>query len=448
VRVSDGAKLYDLNPKETLVPASVTKLLTAAAVLAKFTPAHVFKTQFYYDGQWNGGVVTGNLYVVGDGDPYLVSEKLWQLAVDLRHLGLKEVKGSLIIDDSLFGDPAWDRSRSGGKMQSNHAYDSPVSAFGVNFNTFAVAIAPNKGTQNKPLVNLDPYPLPHVAIDNLAKPSKGANSRGLTVTRIKDSSGRDRLKVNGEIGDHSSLQKVYRSVSQHIKSSGEIVKAFLGQEGIVVRGAPKSGVLPAKATLLYELESLPMSQIVRGLNVFSNNYIADVLVKRLGAAFPPSGQANGRHQGTYENGIRAVSRFLTNDVGIASDFILEDGSGLNVANRLNSQQLTDVLVYMAKRMEFFPEFLGSLPAAAWDGTMKNRFQNRQGSELEGQVRAKTGTLTSPVSVSSLAGYFIHPKQGLVAFSIIHNGRRNHAQPPIAELRQMQDRGLAQLYQVL
>ena len=77
VRLSDGKVLFSKNPDTLLTPASVTKLVTSAAVLAKFGANHLFKTRFYYTGSRTAGVISGDLIIVGDGDPFVVSEKFW-----------------------------------------------------------------------------------------------------------------------------------------------------------------------------------------------------------------------------------------------------------------------------------------------------------------------------------------------------------------------------------
>jgi D-alanyl-D-alanine carboxypeptidase/D-alanyl-D-alanine-endopeptidase (penicillin-binding protein 4) len=100
---------------------------------------------------------------------------------------------------------------------------------------------------------------------------------------------------------------------------------------------------------------------------------------------------------------------------------------------------------MESRMDLFPEFLASLPAAGWDGTLKKRLKRTGDPEaLQGLFRAKTGTLTEPVTVASLAGYFRHPKHGLTAFCVLENGREGTAQPNLKDLRDRQDRLMALL----
>ena len=440
VRLSDGKTLYEKDPDVLLAPASVTKVVTAAAVLSRFTPVHTFKTPLFHTGARKNEKVLGDLIVVGDGDPYLVSEKLWQMAADLKNMGIREFTGDLIVDNTLFGDEGRDESRQAGLKSSTNAYDAPVSALGINFNTFAVAVAPADAAGKPALVSIDPYPLRGVIVDNDVKTSKGRGTKSLAVKRVS-SGGKDgeKLVASGTIATDLPIQKIYRSVGDYAHVSGEYVKAFLKQEGVIVRGVVKEGRRPANATLLYEIESYDLRKIVAGLMNFSNNYVADTLVKRLGAAYPKKGAPESPGSGTFANGMAAITDFLRKDVGIKSDFTLNNGSGLDSDNRLSARQITDVLAFMEHHMEVFPEFLGALPATGWDGTLKKRFGKAETESLKGLVRAKTGTLTEPVSVAGLAGYFRHPKHGLVAFAILENGKPNADQPAITDLRDRQDK---------
>ncbi len=440
-RLSDGKTLYEKDADQLVAPASVTKIITTAAVLARFTPVRTFRTPFLYTGQRKNDKILGDLVVVGDGDPFIVSEKLWQLAADLKNLGIREFTGDLVIDNSLFDNESRDESRKSGTKSSHNAYDAPISAFGVNFNTFAVAIAPGDRPGRPAIVSLDPYPLRGVVLDNNVKTTKAQAGKALEVKRIGDGRKEERLAASGTIGADMPMQKIYRSVGNHLQASGEYLKAFLKSEGVIVRGLVKAGTKPEGATLLVELESYEMRRIVSGLNTFSNNFIADTLVKRLGAAFPKSGDPDAPGSGSFANGMHVISDFLKKDVGIKTDFVLENGSGLATENRLSARQVTEVLAYMERHMELFPEFLASLPATGWDGTLKKRFGKGDAVDLKGLIRAKTGTLTEPISVSGLAGYFRHPKHGICAFTILENGQKGSLQPAIADLRDKQDQVL-------
>lgn len=440
VRVRDGKKLFSYDGGKLLSPASVTKLVTAGAALKLWGADHTFSTKFYYVGRRSGETIYGDLYIKGDGDPYLVSEKLWQMAADLKNMGIRKITGDIVLDQSLFDGVQRDKSRLAGQKSSRNAYDAPVSAFGVNFNTFEVMVVPSEKLGSKALVSLSPYPVRSVTLQNQVKTvAKTANQRP-SVKRQSTDGGGSLLVSSGGIPLESSPQKIYRSVTDPGLSSGEIVRAFLAKEDVVVAGKTRQADLPPSAILLYTLPSYPVSKIVKGLNVFSNNYIADVLVKRMGAAFNKKSRADEPGSGTYEAGVSVLSDFLGQKIG-QKNFVLKNGSGLSTENRLPADLLSALLVSMSSELESFPEFLSSLPTSGVDGTLRSRFSSPLTKHLQGRIRAKTGTLTSPVSVSSLSGYVSHQEHGLLAFSIIQNGLAGKTQPAISELRLSQEKML-------
>ena len=146
--------------------------------------------------------------------------------------------------------------------------------------------------------------------------------------------------------------------------------------------------------------------------------------------------------------MNAINQFLKTQVGIRSKYHLENGSGLTIQNRLSAQQITQILLYMSKHWEVFPDFLASLPTAGETGTLEKRFKSLRTSPLRGQIRAKTGTLSDPYTVSSLAGFIHHKNHGLIAFSIIHNGKPGKKQPRILDLQEKQELDLLGLARYL
>jgi D-alanyl-D-alanine carboxypeptidase/D-alanyl-D-alanine-endopeptidase (penicillin-binding protein 4) len=439
VRLSDGKALFEKDADKSLSPASVTKVITAAAALARFSPVRTFKTRFYSAGPRKNDRVLGDLVIVGDGDPFVISEKLWQVAADLKNLGIREFTGDVVIDNGLFDDQVRDHSRQGFAKGSHNAYDAPVTAFGVNFNTYAIAIAPSDQPGRAAHVSLDPYPLRGVVIENNVKTAKARAAKQIDVKRVGDGKANgERLVASGVIAADAPMSKVYRSVGEPVRAAGEYVKAFLKAEGVIVKGDVRQGPRPADAQPLLELEGYEVRRIVQGLNTFSNNFIADMMVKRLGAAFPKAGSPEVAGSGSYGNGIATVIDFLRKDVGLKGEFTLLNGSGLDTGNRLTARQVTEVLAYMERRMDLFPDFVASFPATGWDGTLKKRFGKGDAQDFKGMIRAKTGTLTEPITVAGLAGYFRHPKHGLVAFCILENGKSGEVQPAVTDLRDRQD----------
>lgn len=435
VRLSDGKVLFSHQATKALIPASIAKLVLSAALLETLSPSFQMETRFFYTGDREKGVVSGDLIIVGDGDPFLVSEELFLIAADWKAKGIREFRGNLVIDNSLFDGQAWDRERIQGRDQTEHAFHAPVTAFGVNFNTVAVNVAPGEKVGSPALVNFDPVPLQELSLENHALTSSYAEI-DVNVRRVT-ANGRTQLIVEGTIPQGFPLQKFYRAVNDPIQVSGGYVRSFLNTVGISVRGTVKEGRLPRTAHHFYTHKSKPLSDLVKSLNLYSSNYMADVLLKRLAV--------HCCGQGSFAAGAKFLEGYLRGK-GVEGDFTLTNGSGLDEGSALSARQLTTLLVKVGRDYRIFPEFLASLPVAGESGTLEHRF-GASGTQTHGLLRAKTGTLSSPVSVSNLSGYLHHAQHGLVAFAVIQNGKKRQ-QPSVLALRESQEKALMSLLKSL
>lgn len=422
-RIADGEVLYSHHPDTLLIPASLTKLVTTAVILDKWGPVHKFTTRTFHTGKRTGDVINGDLVIIGGGDPYLVSEKMWMFASRIKNLGVNTITGQVIIDTSLFA-PEVTRSNH----TSTNAYDAPVTAFGINFNTVSVLVIPATAVGRKATVTLFPFPLKAVQIDNQVTTVAAHKSSAVTTVRTNTNKRfAFKIKVTGQIAISHKPITIYRSISNPLKIAREYVRNFLRQHDVQVLGKRQS--FPKRTlTPLHDIKSYPISYIVKGLNTFSNNYIADVLLKKLGA-----------DHASRKSGVEHLTSWLRDIANIKSKFVLQNGSGLSSENRLSARQLAIVLQHVAQRMDLFPDFIASLPASGLEGTVTSRLRAHKGS-----IRAKTGTLTSPVSVSGLGGYYYSSEHGLISFVMIANGRAGHSQPPIPVLRRQQDNILSWL----
>lgn len=426
VQVDSGNVLHAENIDAPLIPASTMKIITTAAALDRFLPEHQFETKFFYTGRLAKGEVDGDLIVKGGGDPMLVSESLWQIAADLRLLGLRRVNGDLKIDNSLFSTPYRNQVRKSAETVSHHAYDAAVSALGVNFNTITVGIS-----SVGPVVQaeFDPYPLPHINIVNQVKVGRRNDIR---ASRVTASNGQETVYLKGTIKAGAELRKVWVAAGDPVRHAGELIRAFLKGQGIEISGKVVSDSTPANAQLLYTFRGKPLHEIASGLLKYSNNVVADVLVQDLGAVFgKPASIASG---------LDIVTDFLRKKVRTTGAYHLEDGSGLSRKSRVTTKVLVDVLRYIADHRVIFPDFLSAMPRPGGDGSLKYRFDNgRSARELGEMIRAKTGTLVESPAVSGMAGYILDPKRGTVAFAIIQNAKSGRMS--LAQLQQTQERAL-------
>lgn len=449
VSLRDGRVLYGKHAQEAMIPASVTKLVTSLAALHEYGPQYQFSTPVHYSGSRRGSLIQGDLQIRGSGDPYLTSEALWNAAHDLRHLGLRRISGDLVIDQSLFLSEKLDRLE--GETDSQNAYDAPISAFGVNFNTVEIAIAPapadGKGGGKLALVNQFPYGIADLKIGSQVSLKEGSSGASLRVERVSPKGGgREAILATGWLGSGSGLRKVYRSVHDPNWVSGEIFRAFLAHAGIELSGrvrtmAPNDAFGPK----LLEIRGNSLDRVVQGLNYYSNNYMADVLTKNLGVRLAEKQGKALAGSGSFANGVAYLEQFLRQQVGLKGSFVLDNGSGLSQKNRFSAQQISQLLAYAYQNMRLMPEFMASLAVAGETGTLAKRFKDYP--DLRGRVRAKTGTLSVPVSVAGLAGYFESASMGPIAFAILENGVAPGS-PDLLSIRNRQDAMIAKAMQVL
>ena len=203
---------------------------------------------------------------------------------------------------------------------------------------------------------------------------------------------------------------------------GYLLKIELEQKGIEVEGDVVSGTVPPDAHSVAKHLSPPLADILKLMNKSSDNWIAELLFKTIGA------EVVGK-PGTWRKGREAVTNFLNEIMGEPPPHRFVDGSGLSRYNLLNAELLTKLLVYMYHNFELMPEYLASLPIAGIDGTLKNRMQ---GVSAEKILRAKTGTLSG---VSALAGYTVTADGEVFAFGILIS----HYIGPATPARDIQDK---------
>ena len=186
---------------------------------------------------------------------------------------------------------------------------------------------------------------------------------------------------------------------------GHLLKNALVEKGINVAGEVVSGAVPSDAQIVAKHLSLPLADILKLMNKPSDNWVAELLFKTIGA------EVIGK-PGTWKKGRQAVTEYLNEIMDEPPVHRFVDGSGLSRYNLLNAELLTDLLVYMYQNFQLMPEYLASLPIAGVDGTLRNRMK---GMYAEKVLRAKTGTLSG---VSALAGYTVTADDEVLAFGIL------------------------------
>lgn len=404
-----GELLASEAPRLLLKPASVLKILTAAAAFETLGPHFRFSTEVRYEGKRSGHIST--LYIRGGADPSLTTEATWLLARKVYKKGIETID-SLVLDDSGFSVP---RARVG-----QRAYETGSSPLALSFNSVAFDVCPGSVGSAASLMP-DPWEADVVTRGSIKTVSRGAGQ--FAIDEISSLGAQFEYQLSGTFGASRTCETIYRSVRNPLKYFGSVFSKFLTGVGVRLLKAPKIGNTPPSAALLFEQRSKPLSLIVEEMNLYSTNFIAEQIVYALGE----KSRFFDREKGLER--VRDIAR-LTGFTD--EDFVIVDGSGLSHENRLSSAVVAEVLRRASLDLESGIEFQKSLSVSEANGTLKDR---RFGNGVV--VRGKTGTLDG---VSSLAGIVRSQSGREVVFSIIQNGV-----PSKERASQLEDAIVAEIY---
>jgi D-alanyl-D-alanine carboxypeptidase/D-alanyl-D-alanine-endopeptidase (penicillin-binding protein 4) len=406
VDVDTGETVYAYNPDEPRVIASNSKLFTTAAALDALGPGYFFETRFLMRGPVRDGVLTGDLGVVGGADPHISGRdydgdalaifREWAHALQER--GIRKVTGDLYLDHGLFQGPLTHPDWPADQLTS--WYEAPIDALSFSDNCVLVRVSP--GSRGGPAqVELEPN-VPVLRIDNTSRTIDSRKGHSLVVARQGDV-----LVVRGGMWKNAGPIETWVTVPDPVSYFGLAVKAALQSEGVDFQGRLMPVTqLPGELWERVAVHRTDLATVVRVTNKRSQNFYAETLAKLLGA--------RRCGEGSWEDGVRAISEFAVSAGIPAGTFSMADGSGMSRENRFAPRALTQLL----RHMFFHPaglEFAQSLPYGGEDnGSWKRRLA---APPYRGNVFAKTGTLAG---VSALSGYAKAVSGKTYAFSILLN----------------------------
>lgn len=445
VDLPSGRTVAAMAPRARLIAASLTKLYTAAAALQRWGPQHRFVTRLDYRGRRRGRRLRGDLILQGGGDPGLVKEQLWLLAQRVRQTGLRTVSGDLIVDQSLFGRVGCSaRDRCAARDGSEHAYNAPLSAAGVDFGTWCVAVTPAAEAGHPARVALCP-PVPAlVGLHGMVQTVRAQGPGDVTVRRTT-SHRSDRLTVAGRVPVGSPARRYYVAASEPARLTGGLLRVLLAQAGVRVDGRVRVVSDPVPfAKPLVALKGSTLGHEIAMMLQYSNNYMADTLALDLDRAGQTSGalptlRAAGRRLAQFAAAVNQATAIRPRPPRRPPT--LASGSGLTTANRLCASDLVALLDHMYHATALFPAYLGGLsvpqsaPLTLVRGGTPAWMQ---------RVAVKTGSLNEPVSVLNVAGYYRTAGGGWRAFAVLVNGTRDHPHFPWWEAMNAIKRDVAHL----
>ena len=337
--------LYEYKPEALMIPASITKLVTCGCAYARLGQGFNISTIVYTDdGDINDGIINGNLYLKGYGDPDLNSSDISRLAKIIIEKGIKEITGNIVADESFF--------------------DTDYKTLSGNYNG-----------------DTGPSYWPYISA----------------------------LSLNKNSGKYDPST-----------SAATLLSEELSYGGASVYGTVISGTTPNGAKVVAEI-SHNLFDVLSYMCKESDNHSAITMFKLLGAKF--SG-----NPGSIIGGQEVVSTFL-GEIGVSrNSYEILEGSGLTRYNKVSADLYMKLLKYFYDDRILFDYYMNSLSIAGKDGTLKKRMT---GTEAEGNVFAKTGTLNG---VSALSGYVIDKDSEILIFYVVMNGFSGNA----SSMRDVQD----------
>ncbi len=427
-----GNIIFEKNANKNFNVASNLKLLTTATALLVLGDDFTFKTTLEYDGNINNGVLEGNIYIKGGGDPTLGSYKMpsvtnitnfddlliiWANAI--KNAGIKEIKGQIIADTRLYDDNAIPQGWIWGDI--GNYYGAPAYALNIADNSYQINFTPaNKIGEIAQISSIFPK-IPDVIFTNQMKTAAAGtgdngyidgapyqNTRFLHGTIPQMPQG-GTFSIKGSIPDpaylcayklHEILKKQNINISKDATCS-----RLLMQKNIIISSETKK--------ILHTQKSAMLKDIVAWINLYSVNLYAEGVFKAVNLHL---NNQNDNNQNNTENNTEKLLEFWkTKKINLETAKI-EDGSGLSKDNGISPNLMTALLAQMQKEnASILYSFYKSLPIAGVSGTLVNVGKN---TILAGNLRAKTGSLSNAIAFS---GYFKNVQGKIMCFSLVANG---------------------------
>jgi D-alanyl-D-alanine carboxypeptidase/D-alanyl-D-alanine-endopeptidase (penicillin-binding protein 4) len=365
-------------------PASVAKLVTTYGALELLGPTFTWNTPVYVDGPVRDGVLQGNLYLRGQGDPKLVIEQLWLLLRRVQGLGIRRITGDIVLDHSAFQLPPQDPAAF--DNQPLRPYNAAPDALLVNFKAVAITFTP-QGQQAR--IRTEP------ALAGVHWPATVPLARGdcgdwITGLRA-DFSNLQRIRFAGGLPASCGERTWQLAWPDPAGYAPRVIAALWREIGGELGGQVHDGAVPAGLQPAFEWSSPPLAEVIRDINKYSNNVMAQQVFLTL--------SLHERGLGTWEGSRELLRAWWKERLG-GEPPVTENGAGLSRMESITARQLGQLL-QAAWASPLMPDFVASLPALGLDGTLRRVRQN------VGLAHLKTGSLAD---VSAYAGY-VHGPQG-------------------------------------
>ena len=394
------------NAAQPMNPASVMKLVTTFSALELLGPAYTWKTESLASATLRDGVLDGDLYLRGSGDPKLTLEQFWLLLRQLRARGVRDIRGNLVLDRTAFSTDAHNPAAFDGKPL--RPYNVGPDALLLNFKALRLQLVP----ENEHVLALaEPAPA-NLDILNLLKLNhhgacgNGSDWRDALHAEVIRHGDNFRLILTGNYPAACGEQRWNLGILPHSQYVLGVFRELWAELGGRFSGTVRDGKAPVEARLIAVAESPPLAEIVRDINKYSNNVMAQQLFLTLGR--------DGAGPASAERADATIRAWLESRKLRMPELVLENGSGLSRRARISADAVARLLD-AAWKSAVMPELLSSLPLIAVDGTMKKRLRN---GTAAGHAHIKTGSLEG---VKAMAGFVLDRsgRRQMVVFIVNH-----------------------------
>ncbi len=387
-------------------PASLMKLATTIAALDTLGPAFVWRTPVYVEGPVRDGVLQGNVYVRGSGDPRLGVERLWLLMRRIQGLGIQKIQGDIVLDRSAFDVPPRDAASFDGEPL--RPYNAAPDALLLNFKSLLIQLVPDRAA-NVARIQVEP-PLAGVQFPANVPLSNGDCNDYRSSLRA-DWTDPTRIRFTGSYPAVCGEKIWPIAYAAPQLFAPRAVAGMWQQLGGQLSGQVREGSVPTNLQAIFSVESASLAETIRDINKYSNNVMAQQVFLTL------SQQQRG--VGSYDASREVMQRWWRERVG-GDVPTFDNGSGLSRDERISAQALARLL-QVAWASPTMPELMSSLPMTGLDGTMKR-------SKAQASAHLKTGSLRD---VAGIAG-FVDTASGkrLVVVAVLHHANANAARPAL------------------
>lgn len=412
-----------LNTNTPMNPASLMKLYTSFAGLSLLGPAYVWTTPVWLDGEVHqpgrSGVLDGSVYLQGRGDPKLVMERLWLLLKRLQSLGVREIRGDIVLDRSGLQPEA--PAPDAFDADPLRPYNVQADALLVNFKAVTLTFRPDPD-QRVAWVSTDP------ALSDVALPRAVSLSRetcGDFHAQLQPEVSEQRLRFKGRYPSDCGERQWPLAFPGPARFNAAAIEGAWRELGGRLIGRVREGTAPSHRPPTFVFESPPLAEIVRDLNKHSNNVMAQHLFLTLGRELGGVGNPNTSRE--------VLSRFLRERTGcVAPQLVIDNGSGLSRDTRSSAACLSRLL-QAAWASPVMPELMSALPVAGVDGTVRKSHGGQGFGPAQGQAHLKTGTLADS---TGLAGYVLgRSGKRYVFVGIVNHPNASAVRPALEHLVQ-------------